>query len=382
MERKNKKTKSVGNGEGSLYKDSKTGRYIFQYFYNGQRKKIKQKQNEKVSDFKAKVTEIKNSVNKNIYIDKDDITLEDVISKHIEYKHNTGITSDRTYLRNKDSLTHLKKCCSFLNKPIQKITAIEIKEDLPKFTEYSQNTIDKDFELLKKGFQIAVNDRILLFNVMDLISKPKSKKETIPVEALTIDEQKSLIDILNSTEHEYNDAILLMLYTGIRIGECLALTYDSINIKEGTLTIERTLTRDENDRVILGNKPKTQKGKRTIIMSNQALSVATRIKNKPKMPNIYNLIFYDNGFVTPSAINSYLHRINELNKIAPKLHNHMLRHTFATRCIEAGMSAKVLQAILGHSKISTTLDTYASVFDNFKVDENEKLEQYMKTLGL
>ena len=377
-----KKTRTVGNGEGSLYKDSKTGRYIYAYYYNGKRNKIKQKQNEKVSDFKARVTEIKNSVNKNTYIDKDEITLEEIIEKHIEYKHNTGITSDRTYLRNKGSLDHLKKCCNFLKNPIQKITASEIKEDLPNFTEYSQNTINKDFALLKKGFEIAINERILLYNIMNLIAKPKSKKETIPVEALTVDEEKTLIKYLNSTEHEYNDAILFMLYTGIRVGECLALTYDNINLKEKTLTIQRTLTRDEKDRVILGKQPKTQKGKRTIIMSSQAVAIAARIKNKTKIPNIYNLIFYDNGFVSPSAVNSYLHRINNAQHIAPKLHNHMLRHTFATRCIEAGMTAKVLQTILGHSKISTTLDTYASVFDKFKLDENEKLEQYLKSIGL
>lgn len=59
------KTKSVGNGEGTLYKDPKTGRYIYQYYYNGKRKKIKQKINEKTKDFKIRVTEIKNSVNKN-----------------------------------------------------------------------------------------------------------------------------------------------------------------------------------------------------------------------------------------------------------------------------------------------------------------------------
>ncbi len=376
------KTKSVGNGEGTLYKDPKTGRYIYQYYYNGKRKKIKQKINEKAKDFKDKVTEIKNNINKNAYVDKDDITLEKVISNFIEYKHNTGITSDRTYLRNKDSLTHLKKCCSFLNKPIQKITAIEIKEDLPNFTQYSQNTINKDFELLKKGFQIAMNDRILTYNVMDLISKPKSKKETIPVEALTVDEQVKLINYLNSNPHKYNDAILLMLYTGIRVGECLSLTWNDIDLKNKTLRIERTLTRDHKDRVILGKTTKTQKGIRTIPLSSQALTIATRIKNKTKISNIYNLIFYDDGLINPNALNSYLHRINEVQNIAPKLHNHMLRHTFATRCIEAGMSAKVLQKNLGHSKISTTLDTYASVFDKFKLNENDKLENYMKSIGL
>jgi integrase len=376
------KTRTVGNGEGSLYKDSKTGRYIYAYYYNGKRNKIKQKQNEKVSDFKARVTEIKNSVNKNTYIDKDEITLEEIIEKHIEYKHNTGITGDRTYLRNKNSLIHLKKCCNFLQKPIQKITTLDIKEDLPNFTEYAQNTIDKDFLLLKTGFKVSLDDRFIIYNPMNTISKPKSKKQTTPVEALTVDEEKKLIDFLNSTDHEYHNAILLMLYTGIRVGECLALTYDNINLQEGTLTIERTLTRDEYDQVILGSKTKTRAGKRTIILSSPALEIAKKIMSEDKIKNIYNLIFYKEGFIHPGTINSYLKRVNASHHIAPKLHNHMLRHTFATRCIEAGMSGKVLQTILGHTEISTTLDTYASVFDKFKINENDKFEQYMKSLGL
>ena len=60
----------------------------------------------------------------------------------------------------------------------------------------------------------------------------------------------------------------------------------------------------------------------------------------------------------------------------------MLRHTFATRCIEAGMSAKVLQKLLGHENIETTLNTYTSVFDKFNKDENEKYNNYMKEIGL
>ena len=58
----------------------------------------------------------------------------------------------------------------------------------------------------------------------------------------------------------------------------------------------------------------------------------------------------------------------------------MLRHTYATRCIEAGMSAKVLQKNLGHTKIETTLDTYTSIFEKYNISENEKYDAYINSL--
>ncbi len=60
----------------------------------------------------------------------------------------------------------------------------------------------------------------------------------------------------------------------------------------------------------------------------------------------------------------------------------MLRHTYATRCIESGMSVKVLQKKLGHAKIETTLNTYASVLAKFESNEDDKLNQYMNKIGI
>ena len=216
------------------------------------------------------------------------------------------------------------------------------------------------------------------------IKKPKAKNQTEKVEALTIEEEKALINVLKSSDHKYKNIILLSLYTGMRIGETLAITRDNINLKEGTLLIEKTLTRDKNDKVILGNKTKTKAGMRTIYLSNNAKNILKDIC-KSNITNIYNLIFFDydkNTFITPSEINCYLKRLNQKYNICKDIHTHMLRHTFATRCIEAGMSAKVLQQTLGHKKIQTTLDTYTSIFEKFNKDENEKYNSYMKKIGL
>ena len=399
MERRNKKTKSVGNGEGSLYYSDTLQCWVFQYVVDGKRKTLKQKKNEKVKDFKARVTKTKNDINNNTYIDNTDISIYNIIYDYIKNKHDTGITSDRTYIRDRETLKLLEKFCSdFIYRPIQKVTIANIKKSLPNFTEfeyynksekkitktYSQTCIDKTFRLLKKAFQIAVSERIIIYNIMENenIKKPKSKKEKEPVRALTVDEELELVKILRNSNHKYKNIVLLALFTGARIGEVLAITKNNIDLTNNTLAIEKTLTRDINDKVILSNKTKTKNGKREIFLTNNAKDILRDVL-KSKITNMHNLIFYDYGrntFVTPYSINSFLRRLNEKHKICDHIHTHMLRHTFATRCIEAGMSAKVLQKNLGHSKIDITLNIYTDVFEKFNKNENEKYNLYMEKL--
>ena len=393
--------KLKGNGEGTLYKNNKTGLYIGQYYANGKRHSIYQKKNEKTGDFKKRFNDILSEINNNTYIESDTISLYQILKNYIENKHKNGIISDRTYIRNIETLKQLNLCFSdFINKPIQKVSINNIKNNLSNLRElkihtnsneikvktYCQSTIDKIYALLYKGFKIAYIERIIPYNIMDNenLKKPKSKKENKKVESFTLDQERQLIKILNESNHKYKNIILLTLFTGLRIGETLALSRNSVNLKENTLHVERTLTRNKEDKVILGEKTKTINGNRIIYLSDNAIAIIENIM-KERISNIYNLLFFDyekNTFITPSEINCFLKRLNNKYHICDHIHTHMLRHTYATRCIEAGMSAKVLQKNLGHSKIQTTLDTYNSVFEKFNKTENEKYNIYMKENGL
>lgn len=391
MERKNKKTKSVGNGEGSLYYSETLQCWIYQYVYNGKRKTLKQRKNEQSREFKKRVTNLKSSIDNGIYVETNKDTLLMILERFIEQKNKDGITSDRTYLRDTNTLEQIKKACStWINKPIQKVTVENIEDSKENMRKYSNSTIDKIWILLKKGFKIAYSRRKISYNIMEdeTLIKPISTKAPRVVTSLSQKEEKRLLEVLNLNEHKYNDILLLQLYTGMRIGEVLALSKDCINLKNNTITVYRTITRDKYDKVILGKHTKTydkkngiDRGMRTFPMQANVRKIITKIYSD-RITNINNLLFWDynkNFFITDGEINCYLSRLNSKYKILDNenetLSSHRLRHTFVTRCQENGLNLPVIQKLVGHiegSKI--TNNVYTDISFDFITQELKKIK--------
>lgn len=261
-----------GNGEGSIFFSEKLNRWVGQFTAGRKadgklnRKSVYGKTRKEVKD---KITKALVDVNKGLFIDKQDITFKELIENYINYKYDTNQISDRSYLRNQETLKQIIKCDStFANKNIQKITTEDIKHFLTTITVYSDSSIKKMYSMMNKAFKIAISEKYIIFNPAnsEIIKKPNSDKENKKVEALTVEEQRRLINVLELNK-KYDLIILMQLYTGMRIGEVLALKKEDIDINNNKIYIQRTLTRNKNDKVILGNKTKTENSVRNITIN-------------------------------------------------------------------------------------------------------------------
>lgn len=385
-----------GNGEGTIYFSEKLNKWVGQFtagrkadgrinrksVYGSTRKEVAQK-----------IIEKQNEINKNIFVDKSSIILIDLVMQLISQSYNANQISEATYLRKLNTANNISKL-PIANMEIQKIEITDINNSLLLLKNYSNSVIDKICGMLSTTFDNAVLLKIIYanpFKTNGAIIKPKSLKLDKKIEALTIEEQKLFVNELAKSNDKYKDVFYIALYTGMRIGEILALTKDDINLEKHTISITKTLTKDTSGKIILGKTTKTYSGTREIPFLDILFPILSNYTSG-------TFLFLDNGnFIAPVTINSHFKKICKdagikviitkkkkgdkfVNLRSSAVNTHMLRHTFATRCIESGMSAVVLSKLLGHADIETTLNTYTSVFDKFQKDEFQKVDEYFSSI--
>ncbi len=334
-------------------------------------------------------------------ITKTNKTLIDLVQPLIDERFKLNQIKESTYKRKLDTLKRLKTA-PFAEKPIAKVSRGDIVNYLATFKTYSKSTIKQVYELLCMGFGEAYHQSIISDNFMTgykRVEKPKSEYVSHHKISLTIAEQKKLMNFLNNvpySEFKHKYLFLLLLSTGMRIGEALVLDYKKdIDLEKGIITIRRTQTKGTNGKSKIGVNTKTSSGQR-IITLNSFSKDAIEGAIKHIIPNKFHLLFYNPinkqyGLYEEGSINSALKRIglkleiglyeerNSKGKTVTRtnLHTHMLRGTFATRCAEAKMDPNVLKEILGHSDTSITMKYYVDVDTEFIKSESKNIVDYL-----
>jgi len=375
-------SKKRSNGEGTIIFHKASERYMAQYTKpNGKRGTIYGKTKREVSQ---KLTKTLAEIHSEKYIEPSKKTLIEIMEKVVQDRYESNVTGENAYRTNLDIMKRIRKS-PIATMQIQKITEEDVQEYLNSLTtKYADNTIRKDCYLLSATFRRATVKGYVRRNIFDNkeeLKRPKSKKKKKKVSALTLTEQKELEKALSQYENKkFKNIIMLALRTGMREGEILALKISDIDLENNVIHIRRTLTKDRNGKVKIGEETKTYSSTRDLSTDELIENVVKKCISQYEF-NSNNLLFSENGQLIPGCKANIkfkqICRDNNINK-GYKVTFHMLRHTFATRCIESGMPANVVQKKLGHRDVDVTLNTYADVFAKFEESKTKSYIDYLK----
>lgn len=235
---------------------------------------------------------------------------------------------------------------------------------------YSTNTIKGIVSVLKQALRLAITLEFVDKEYCSNLKMPSSEEKEISV--FTIKEQQVIESFcLNHKKRNYI-GIVICLYTGIRLGELLALTWDDIDFNSNLLTINKTSysAKVDGKTQIIVDKPKTKKSNRVIPLPNQLVKLLKIIKKESNSK--YVITTRNSGMVgNRSYQRTFKFILKRVN--VPYRNFHSLRHTFATNAIELGMDVKTLAEILGHTNAMITLNRYSHSLLNYKIEMMNKL---------
>lgn len=257
------------------------------------------------------------------------------------------------------------------------------------YKDYAGSTIKQAYITMGTMFKAARMNDVIPKHPMNGVRYTKPVKASADIKCFTVDEQRRFLEAAKDS-HNYRQYQFL-LETGLRTGEMIGLTWDAIDFEERTLTVNKTLEYRFSRGQWVAGPPKTVAGYRTIPLTDKAYNILKEvyenrsfrkesrelgrqleymdvISGKTRVLDMRDLVFINYRTGMPNKNSSYdTHLYKICDKAGVKrISMHALRHTYATRAIERGMNPKVLQKLLGHANLQTTMDRYVHVTDDSK----------------
>lgn len=278
---------------------------------------------------------------------------------------------------------------AFKSIQLQKLTVPVCQKIVNEWAEEKPKTFKKWKFYSSKLLDYAVSIEMIPDNPMKKTIMPKVEKEEKEIVFFNKDEVKQFLKF--TYDFDPNRAFLffrVLAYTGVRKGEAFALTWEDINFKDSTLTVNKTISRGINSELVV-NRPKTKASIRTISLDPETLFHLKAWKSKQRvvLMQLGHPVKKKEQLIFNSQTNTHLNATRDrrwLDQIylrTPKdfkrISSHGFRHTHASLLFEAGATIKEVQERLGHSDISTTMNIYTHVTESAKEKVANKFAEYM-----
>ena len=357
-----------------------SGGYEYRFTYKGVRYSVG---GATVNDCKAKAKEKQDLLDMGIYQTNDKITLNKYFDEWIKQKEMA--VKEATIL----AYNTVYHCHVAPTLGKHKIKTLERRQIVSVLNQVAKakgiGAANYARRVIVSILNAAIHDDIIVRNVAAGIpmfkTTGKPARETIHRE-LTDQELKAFFKAVQGSR--YYNAFRFMLYTGVRVGECCGLQWRDIDRKSGIIHIRKTVTRNKEGKWIIGETPKTRTSKRDIPINKAVKEVIEEQWNlycdTHDIIALNDMVFSNEQGETANttslrhSITGALSRIRKNGGIISPFSVHAFRDTFASRAIRAGVPPNTLKEILGHTSLSMTMDLYAHVNQQDKIESMEKLQ--------
>lgn len=392
-------SKRRSNGEGSVFKESRSGKWIakFQIGYDVKGNRVFKSCRAKTEkEARLLLKDLMEKHHAGINISSKSIKVGEYFEK---WFYGTAIYGLRESTSQSYEMIIRRHIIPHLgNIPLVNLTGDDIQTFYNYLYRYgkltgkgglSKKTVENIHLVMSSCLNFALKRGEIIRNPLSTVKLIREGKKEI--EVFTREEQERIME--ECPNHYYGMAIKFDFFTGLRAGELLGLTWDCVNFDRNTVRINKQVQRNKNfsrnaqTKTVLGfvYNTKTETSNRVIkvlqpLMNDLAEYKLRQDTIKRKLGQDYytklNLVFpRQDGYFTDTG--TFLDAFSRIqNKLEIKHRNvHAMRHTFATRALESGMKPIVVSRLLGHASIQITMDIYGHVIPDFAEQELEKMEE-------